>query len=302
MKRILGIDVGGTKIASCFVEPENNFKVLESVTLSTEAQQGKGTVLDNIFDSIDRPLAAAQLTAADLSGIGIALPGIVDTTHRVVDIDHEADIECPNLPGWKNVPIRKILEERYQTAVYVENDAKAAAVAEASLGVGKDVQHLMYIGLGTGIGCGMILEGKLYRGFSGVAGELSHIICADQTPLYKIASGKALFDIFKIRGEDLQARCEAHDPVARKAFDHLIFHLGIGIGNVVTLFNPEAIVLGGGMMRMGDFLLTPLAAEVKKNAFSSSATRLKFLKAHFQQDAGAIGMAYLVWKHCHMLT
>ncbi len=294
MERIIGIDVGGTKIAACLVDSAHNFTVLEKTTVLTEAQQGRDKVLHSIFTSIDRLLAAAQLTAADLSGIGIALPGPVHLDSGVV-------IECPNLPGWKDIPIRDIFTERCHTVVYAENDAKAATVAEAALGAGKGLQHLLYIGLGTGIACGIIIDGKLYRGCDGVAGELSHILSADKTPLYKIASGKALFDMFGISGENLQARCEAQDPVAQKALDHLILHLGIGIGNVVTLFNPEAIILGGGLMKMSDFLLTPLAAEVRKNAFSNSATRLKFLKAHYQEDAGAVGIAYLAWEYSHSL-
>ncbi len=295
MKRIIGIDVGGTKIASCLVDPERNFKVLEKVTVLTEAHQGKEKVLQSIFVSVDRLLAAAQLAAANLSGLGIALPG-------PVDIDRGVVVECPNLPGWKEIPIRNILAHHYRTVVYAENDAKAATVAEAALGAGKNFQHLLYIGLGTGIACGIIIDGKLYRGCNGVAGELSHILCSPHKPLYQLASGKALFDMFDIAGEQLQARYEAQDPLARKAFEHLITYLGVGIGNVVTLFNPEAIVLGGGLMKMGDFLLTPLQAEVRKNAFSISTARLKFLKAQYQQDAGAIGIAYLAWEYYHSLS
>jgi glucokinase len=292
MKHIIGIDVGGTKIAACLVDPGRNFMVHERATVLTEAQDGKEAVLRNIFASIDRLLAAAQLEAAQLSGLGVALPGPVDSERGVV-------IECPNLPGWQNIPIRDILAERYRTAVSVDNDAKAATIAEAALGAGKNLQHLLYIGLGTGIACGIIIDGKLYRGHDGVAGELSHILCSPQTPLYKIASGKALDEMFSISGEHLQARYEAQDPLAREAFDHLITYLGIGIGNVVTLFNPEAIVLGGGLMNMGDFLLAPLEAEVRKNAFSISASRLRFLRAVYQHDAGAVGMSYVVW---HLVT
>ena len=287
MKKILGIDVGGTKIATILVDPEKDFKIIGKKKSDTEADKDKSVIIQNIFDSIDGILNEEGISGKDLSGIGIALPGPIDRAKGI-------SIECANLNGWVNVGIRDLLEERYNTHITVENDARAAAAGEAAFGAGKGMDDFLYICLSTGIGCGVIIGGKLYRGADGAAGELSHILFSEKKELYELASGKALQNIFSISAENLKELYETGDETAVKAFDHLVHYLGIGIGNAVTLFNPEAVVIGGGLSNLGGFLLGPLEREIRENAFSVSGKNVKIKTALNQNDAGAIGIASLV--------
>ena len=287
MRKILGVDVGGTKIASVLIEPEDNFKILAKTKIDTEASKGVSHILERIFLSIDSLLADYSLHSSDLAGLGIALPGPVNSKKGL-------SIECVNLTGWENIEIKRILEERYNTYVYVENDALAAAVGEAYFGIGKKFRNFLYISISTGIGCGIIIDGKLYKGADGAAGELSHVIFSDKSSLLSHASGKALQERFCISGLDIQNKCEAGESDAISAFEHFLHYLGIGIGNAVTLLNPEAVIIGGGLSNMGDFLLVPLEKRVKENAFSVSGENIQIFKAENNIDAGVLGIASLV--------
>ena len=286
VNRIIGIDVGGTKIAFMLSEYGEEFRVISQCRIDTEAARGKSHIISRIFSTIDRMLEEEKLTAEQISGIGIALPG-------PVDIDRGFSFECPNLRDWKNVDIRGILDKQYGTYVFAENDARSAAIGEAAFGAGRNLSNFIYICISTAIGCGIIINGDLYRGANGAAGELSHIIVSGKNTLYTLASGKAIKDIFSIQAEELQSLYSRGVPEAVKAFDHLVHHLGIGIANVITLLNPEAVVIGGGVSNMGDFLLKPLETEVRKNAFSVSGRMVKILRAENLNDAGVLGITAL---------
>ncbi len=287
MQTIIGIDVGGTKIAFMLAEYEKEFSVLEHFRIDTEADSGASCILDNIYSSVDRILEKRRMSAAQLSGIGIALPGPVDISRGV-------SVECPNLKDWIDIDIRKLLEQRFGCFVFAENDARAAAAGEAAFGAGRTFRNFLYISISTAIGCGIFINGELYRGADGAAGELSHIMLSDDISLYEAASGKALQDLFSIPAEKLQQLYEQGNPAAVAAFNHLVKNLGLGIANVVTLFNPEAVVIGGGVSNMGDFLLKPLEAEIRSKAFSVSGRNVKILQAEHTNDAGALGISSLV--------
>ena len=287
MKRIVGIDVGGTKIAFMLAEYEDEFRIIDRCRIDTEACRGRDFIIENIFNTIDSLLERAGLTGKQLAGIGIALPG-------PVDINSGISIECPNLDGWTNVAIRKILEERYNTFVFAENDARAAAAGEAGFGAGREFCNFIHISLSTAIGCGIIINNEIYRGADGSAGELSHVIFTGNDELYNIASGKALQDLFSIPAENLKELYEQGNAEAHKAFDHLIYHLGIGIANAITMLNPEAVIIGGGLSNLGDFFLKPLEDEIRKKAFSVSGQNVKILKADNKNEAGVLGISALV--------
>ncbi len=227
MKRIIGVDVGGTKIASVLAEYGDDFTILGRLRIDTEAERGCADIIDNICGSIDKLLAEEGITSADLSGIGIALPGPVDSETGV-------SFDCPNLKGWKNIDIRQILKQRYGTFVYAENDARAAAAGEAAFGAGRNISNFVYISISTGIGCGIIIDGRVYKGAHGAAGELSHIVFPGGEELYKLASGKAVEELFSVSAENLKILYEKGESSAVKAFEHLLEYLGTGISNVVT--------------------------------------------------------------------
>jgi len=281
----VGIDLGGTKIFSAISDEHGN--IIDKIKIPTEAEKGKETVLMNIFSSIESLLENTGISAKELMGVGIAVPGPVDYGTGVVRV-------CPNLPGWINVPVEKILSEKFGTKTYVENDARAAAIAENSVGSGKNFENFIYVTISTGIGGGIIIDGKIHHGANGGAGEIGHMLMSDGSIFEKTASGTAIRELFGMKTEELIEKSENGDETAAKAFSHLIHNLGIGLGNLVTVLNPEAIVIGGGLSNLGDFLLVPLEKEVRKNGFSIAGEKIKLVKAKFNNEAGIIGAISMV--------
>jgi len=194
--------------------------------------------------------------------------------------------------------LRRNFEERYGVPVGVINDAHAATIAEARDGAGKGLKNFVYVCLGTGIGCGIVINGELYTGADGTAGEISHIVFPGLGSFYSLASGKALRDKYCMDAEELETRCEDDDPVGLGALHELVSYFGVGIGNLVTLLNPEAVVIGGGLSELGDLLLKPLEEEIRSNAFSVSGKKVAILKATFSTDSGAVGAVHVArdWK------
>lgn len=286
MDYFVGVDVGGSKILATLAACEGEeVALVERERLSTEADNG-GEALERICLAIDGVIQRRGLSPSALAGIGIALPGPVDSERGTV-------VECPNIPCLDGLDIRRFFGERYGVPIGVDNDARAATLAEARSGAGRGFSNFIYVSLGTGIGCGIVIGGKLYGGADGAAGELSHVVFPDLGELYRLASGKALFNRFHLGAEELEARCEAGEPRAEEALRQLVRYIGIGIANTVTLLNPEAVVIGGGLCHLGDRLLGPLEVEVRKNAFSISARTFIFARAAHGEDSGALGAVYI---------
>jgi len=286
MKRVVGVDIGGSKIlAALAVGDGPTLELAETVRIPTEPEKG-GEVLGRICLAIDRVLEEAGLGREDIAAIGAAPPGPVDARRGIV-------VACANIPSLAGADLRRHLGERYGVPVGVDNDAHAAALAEARSGAGRGYEDFIYVSLGTGIGGGIIVGGKLYRGADGAAGELSHIVFPGAGELHLLASGKALRSIFGIGAEELGARCDSGDARAKEALDHLVRYIGVGIADAVTLLNPEAVVIGGGLCKLGDRLLRPLESEIRRNAYSVGASTFEFVRAEYGESAGAIGAAYL---------
>jgi glucokinase len=286
MDYYVGVDVGGSKILATLAACEGDkVELVEREKLATDADNGSAA-LERIGLSIDRVIERRGLARGVLAGIGIALPGPVNSGTGIV-------VECPNIPCLDGVDIRRSFGERYGAPVGVDNDAHAAALAEARSGAGRSLSDFIYVSLGTGIGCGIVIGGKLYGGADGAAGELSHMVFPDLGELYLLASGKALRKRFHSGAEELGARCSEGDPRAEEALRLFVRYVGIGIANMVTLFNPEAVVVGGGLCKLGDRLLLPLEAEIRKYAFSVSARTFSLARAAHGEDAGALGAVYL---------
>ena len=193
-KYILGVDLGGTKIATVLTDLSG--KILERVEVPTEASKGQDVVIQNIIQSVDMVLAETGVSTDEVIGLGIGSPGPLDRKTGVV-------LEAPNL-GWKNVPIRDILQERYNVPVYLENDANAAGLAEQKFGAGRGRDYVLYVTVSTGVGGGIILGGRIYDGAHGIAGEVGHITIDADGPacncggigcLEAFASGTGLGDV-----------------------------------------------------------------------------------------------------------
>ncbi len=284
MEYYIGVDVGGSKINAILAAYDGTIRILDREKRPT--REGSVPVLKRIGDSIDTLLERKSLASGSLSGIGIVLPGPMEK-------NSPRNIECPNIPELNGLDIGGYFEDLYGVPVGADNDAHAATLAEARGGAGRGYDDFVYVCLGTGVGCGIVIDGELYKGADGAAGELSHIVFPGYGELYKLASGKALRDLHSIESEKLQRCCEDQDPAALDALDRFVEFLGTGIGNVITLFNPEAVVVGGGMANLGDFLLKPVEAKARETAFSISGARVVFLRAEHGSDAEAIGAVHV---------
>jgi glucokinase len=313
-KYLGAIDLGGSKILSVIARADGS-RLGEDLR-ATDAQEGPEAVLGRIVASVEAALENAGLARDDLAALGVGSPGPCDAEAGIIS-------DSPNLPGWRDVPICRHLEEKLGVPTVLENDATAAALGEHVFGAGRGCRHMVYITVSTGIGGGLIIDGKLYRGASGMAGEIGHIIidpegprcgCGNRGCLEAFASGVAL----AAQGEALVARgaspllakmvqeegiitggtvcraAEQGDPEARRLIERAGYYLGIGLAAYVNILNPEVIVIGGGLAKVGELLLGPARAEMKRRAFAESLAPLRLEPAELGDYVGVMGLVALL--------
>ena len=238
-----------------------------------------------------------KLSKAKISAIGIGVPGPILYEKGIV-------VNPPNLPGWKKVNLKKILTDMFRIPVYVDNDANCAAYGEALFGAGKKAKNFIYITVSTGIGGGIIIERKIYRGKNGSAGEIGHIIidasnrkykcgCGNYGDLESMASGTSIKKIFGENAMAVHIKAQQGEKKALKIIDQVAYYLGLGITNLVNIFDPELIVVGGGLSNMDNLLLKPVRSYVKKHALPIPASTIKIVKARLGSKAGVLGAGAL---------
>lgn len=281
-----GIDLGGTKILTVVEDKERN--VLAKTKIPTEAARGVPAVMDNIAKSLEISCKEAGISPEKLSGIGIGVPG---------PVNHEKGLvyDCPNLSGWKNIEVRKMLSERWNVPVFVENDARVAGLAETRLGAAKGYRHVFYITVSTGIGAAIIIDGKIYHGADGAAGEFGQMKLLDGSILEQKFAGPAIERLFGTPTTQLAGLIEKNDPGAKCAISYLTHGIGTFLANIATLLNPQIIVVGGGVSQLGDLILDPIREKVASKAFSISAKNVKIVPAALHTDSGAVGAVELLF-------
>jgi glucokinase len=287
---IIGIDLGGTKIAGVLVTPSG--KVLMDVNIPTEAKKGKKQVIKNIKKAI---YMLKHSKKVKINAIGIGAPGPILYEKGIV-------IEAPNLPGWRKVHLKEIFERQYKVPVYVDNDANCAALAEAWFGAGKNVKHFLYMTVSTGIGGGIVINKKIYRGANGSAGEFGHMVIDSKGPkcgcghighLEALASGTAIRKRTGMRALAIELAARQGDKKAQKIIKETADYLAIGIANLVNIFNPEMVIIGGGISNMRELLFRPIRKEFKKYALTLPARSVKIVRAKLGTEAGVLGAAVL---------
>lgn len=305
---VLAVDIGGTKVLTA-VFSADGLMVVSQVTPTPVVKGAKG-VITELGDTVEALLKKNELKPADLGAIGIACAGGIDTERGVVVTP------SPNLPDWLNVPLRDMVEERFGVGVYVLNDASAAALGEQRYGAGRGVSNMVLITLGTGIGGGIIIGGKLYLGAKGGAGEIGHMTIAGDGPdcgcgnkgcLEVLASGTAiareamrriahgekssLAKVADITTEKVAAAANEGDALANEVLDRAAHYLGVGLVNVANIFNPEMIVLGGGMVALADRFIPVAKRMINERAFSINAGAVSVMAAQLGNEAGVYGAA-----------
>jgi glucokinase len=311
---VVGIDVGGTFIKAALVNRQG--RILTRLKRPTGASPGKITIINDIF-SIIRTFETSPISRGRISAIGLGLPGIIDLKPGVISTS-------PNFPNWGNFSIRKMLSQRIEIPLFLENDANAAALGEKWMGAAKDAKDFCFITLGTGVGGGLVLGGEIWHGADGMAGEVGHMtihpngyrcgcgnrgcleVYASATALQRMvrearAAGRAsqFFRRFKpseIDGESIHRAAKKGDRISREAFAQVGTALGIGIANLINLLNLEKVVLGGGLSAAWRFFIPTLREEIKNRAFRAPARRVQIVRAAVGEDAGVLGAAYVAWQ------
>ena len=295
----IGVDLGGTNLRAAAISSSG--QIMEKHSGQTDLKDGRDAVIDDIVAAIQE-IKASCGTDYKLTGVGIGVPGFIEIEKGYI-------VGSNNLPGFDDFPVRDEIEHRLGTPVILENDANAAAMGESWLGAGRDVTDLVLLTLGTGIGGGIISDGRILHGKSGMAGEIGHITvfpdgnpcgCGNSGCLEKHASATFIVSMAKLLslGDDLTS-AEVYElavkgnPRAKMIFEHMGTALGIALGNMINLFNFPLYLLSGGVLAAWDQFAPPMFAEVERRSFTYRNSKTSIKKATLGNEAGLFGAAYL---------
>ncbi len=309
----IGIDVGGTGIKAGVVA--KNGEILVEKSCPTLPKRDPRIVVDDLIYLIHEVINESKVNKDSIEGIGIGIPGIADPINGDV-------IECVNL-YWRNIPLKEWILEEFDMPIYIDNDASVAALAEFETGSLKGTNNSVLLTLGTGIGAGIIINGKLHSGTHGVT-EFGHTIvgenfydctCNRNGCLETFASATALIkytkkiineskehtiildkvenDLDKLDAKTIVDAAKEGDKLANRALDRLIKYLKIGLANIIYTIDPELIALGGGLSKAGNFLIDRLTKEVNNFKLFDDVDIAKIVLAKLGNEAGIIGAAML---------
>lgn len=315
-KLLCGVDLGGTKLSVGLVYPDG--RIHDKITVCDHVGKNEIMVVDQITRLIRELISKNGLVESDLKGIGIGFPGHV----RYKD-GHT--LTSSNLKGFKNFPLRQAIAEHFQIPVLLDNDANAQAFCEYKYGAGRGYENLIFLTISTGIGAGIILNNKLYRGITGTAGEFGHTIvnsdnnqqctCGNEGCLMACACGLALPNLFKKKTEEglrtilslpddfnysqvdgimIKKGLEIRDPLSIAILQECAGYIGIGIYNIFQIFNPPLIILGGGLMCWGDVYLNAIRNKFYQLARDMIFDKIEIVESEAKCDAGLIGAAALI--------
>lgn len=321
---VVGIDLGGTQIRVAVLQ---GAELRSRVSLPTGATATPQRVIPRMHTAIQQALEGACTSLDQLAGIGICVTGPLDSRTGVV-------FASPNLPEWQNIPLRSIFEAYYSLPIFIENDANAAALGEYTFGAGRGCKDLVYLTVSTGIGGGVIVDGKLMTGTSGAAAELGHITidrkgercnCGNIGCLESIASGTAIArhaSAAIARGEtvllspggqcalpsaedadpspcvDAKAVAQAAEagiPAACAIIRDAAEGLGVGLVSIIHIFNPEMVILGGGLTHMDSLLIKPALQIVQERTMRVACNAVRIEHACLGINAGLVGAGALVY-------
>ncbi|MBU3210703.1 ROK family protein [Clostridium algidicarnis] len=300
----IGIDLGGTKIAGVITDLKGN--IIKESIIKTMAEYGDKAIVLRIINLIEDLIVSSGKTLEDIRAVGIGSPGPLDPKRGII-------ITTPNLP-FENFDIITPIKEKFNVPVFLDNDANVAAIGEHTLGAGKSTKNMVYITVSTGIGGGAIINGKIYRGNTFNALEIGHMTllpdgpkcnCGNYGCFEALASGTAiskrakeavesgrdtsLLNYFKITSYEVFKEAEKGDSVSMHIIDSSLEYLGIGIANIITLFDPEVIILGGGVMKAGQIIFDRIKEVVDQRCFKNMASACKIVPSALGEKSGVIG-------------
>jgi glucokinase len=294
----IGVDLGGTNLRAAAVSRDG--KMLNKIAGSTPAGAGRDAVIDDMVASIEK--LQAGLPGQKLAGVGVGVPGFILMDKGIV-------VGAPNLPDFDNYPVRDEIEKRLGAKVILENDANAAALGEKWMGAGRDVNDLILLTLGTGIGGGIIVNGNILRGYLGMAGEIGHTTispngypcgCGNTGCVEKYASATAVSAMARLMNlghdlssEDVYKLAKGGNERAQAIFECVGVSLGTLLASLVNTFNFPLYLLGGGMTAAWELFEPSMLAEASRRSFIYRKNPPRIERATLGGDAGLYGAAYL---------
>ncbi len=312
-KTAIGVDIGGTKIAAGIVDTEGH--ILSSLRAVTPAGTSDD-VVSAINYLIDKLIESAA-NISEVAGVGLATAGTVDFKEGVI-------VQSPNLP-FSKLRLRSIIESKFGLPTFLDNDGNLAALGESYYGAAQGIKNVVGLTIGTGIGAGIIMNGCLYRGATGAAAEIGHMVieatgprctCGSYGCFEEMASGRALVRLAKekigqgrqslilelaegrfenITGQGITETAGKRDKLAIEVFNEVGFWLGIGINNIINIFNPEMVVIGGGVADAGELILAPARQVVAERTLHPNQDVAEIVLAGLGNQSGILGAAALVF-------
>ncbi|ULO05109.1 ROK family protein [Paenibacillus sp. 19GGS1-52] len=314
---LIGVDLGGTNIKAAIFDEE--FKAIQELSIPTEASAGSAHVLARIREAVHLLTVGTNITLDLVKGMGIGIPGLLDPVAGI-------SIFSPNFPDWDHVPIIDEMKRYYDFPIYIDNDVRVNLYGEWQHGAGRGYANLILITLGTGLGSGMVSDGKVIYGTSYSAGEIGHMNmyrsgrpckCGSSGCLGRYVSAVGMVNTLKeklVEGGNsiiekwtegqheritalmISEAYDRDDALAIEVMRETGEMLGFGLANVINMFNPELIIVGGGMAAAGDRLLNTVRDTVQQHALSLSSSRCSIVQAELGSQAGTLGAASFAWK------
>ncbi len=348
---VMGVDLGGTNIRTAVLQGSS---LHSRVSLLTGENPTPERILPRVYGAIQQALDEAHIALDQIAGIGVATPGPLNNRTGVI-------YSPPNLPGWDNVPLRDVLQQHFNRPIVIENDAHTAGLGEYMFGAGRGSMYMVYLTVSTGIGGGVIIDGKILEGANGTAGELGHMTidlqgercnCGNIGCLEYLASGTAIaryaneaiaagqgaellafastmlehtatvpdqaalpiqdlntqpmdehdesdgeIEPLRVKARTVARAAEAGIPLARDIITNAAEALGIGLVNIIHIYNPDKIILGGGVMQMGPMLMEPALRIVQERAMKAPRDSVRIELAQLGINAGLIGAGALIYSN-----
>ena len=313
---LAGVDLGITKVIAIVADLHG--RIVAKAKLDIEVHSGRERILSRMFEATRMVLAGPrEPIRKKVAGLGLSVPGLVDPERGL-------SLFVPNIPDWQGVPLVELFKREFGIPTYLENDARAMALGEARYGAGKNCENLLCVNIGHGIGCGIIINGELYRGTGFTAGEIGHITiipsgplchCGNRGCLEVMAGGHAISasairvaktgvktlirdlvggEINMITAEVVFEAAKRGDSAAQELLKEAGRYIGIGLASAVNLLGPEMIVIGGGVARAGAFIIDEVSATIKERAFTTMALAPVVVPSALGEDASCIGACAFV--------